>query len=181
MESTTRRALFEDAVGEVYEPLQRYLRRRCAPDDADEVLNDALLTMWRRLDDIPADAQLPWSYGVARRCLANHRRGSQRRLRLVDKASRAAAPDHSPTWTSQADAELHDALGRLSEDDREVVRLWAWERLEPREIAEVLDTTANAVSLRLTKARKKLEREIAGQDPAPAGHKHHEGHPEGER
>ena len=70
-----RRDRFEAALREVYEPLQRYLGRRCAPDDAAEVLNDTLLTIWRRLDDVPADRRLPWTYGVARRCLANHRRG----------------------------------------------------------------------------------------------------------
>jgi len=34
--------------------------------------------------------------------------------------------------TNTIDLDL--ALGRLSPDDRELVRLWAWERLAPREI-----------------------------------------------
>lgn len=174
-----RRAAFEAAVAEVYEPLQRYLLRRCAADDADEVLNDTLLTIWRRLDDVPDDRRLPWAYGVARRCLANHRRGSVRRLRLVEKAG-STARAHDDEWTSEADVHLHDAMGRLNDADREIVRLWAWERLEPREIAQVLGTSANAVSLRLTKARRKLEVEISRQNPAAAGHERYEGHSEGE-
>ena len=177
---TARRAAFEAAVAEAYEPLQRYLRRRCTADDADEVLNDTLLTMWRRLDDVPDDRRLPWTYGVARRCLANHRRGSVRRIRLAEKAL-STARSHEPEWTSESDAHLHDAMGRLNESDREIVRLWAWERLEPREIAEVLGTSANAVSLRLTRARRKLEEEISRQNPAPAGHERYEGNSEGER
>ena len=174
-----RRAAFETAVAEVYEPLQRYLLRRCAADDADEVLNDIQLTIWRRLEDVPDDRRLPWAYGIARRCLANHRRGSVRRLRLVEKAG-ANARVHDDGWTSDADVRLHDAMGRLNDADREIVRLWAWERLEPREIAQVLGTSANAVSLRLTKARRKLELEISRQNPAPAGHERYEGHSEGE-
>lgn len=174
-----RRAAFEAAISEVYEPLQRYLLRRCHADDADEVLNDTLLTIWRRLEDVPDERRLPWAYGVARRCLANHRRGTVRRLRLVEKAG-SATRGHSEEWTSEADATLHDALGHLNEADREVVRLWAWERLEPREIADVLGTSANAISLRLTKARRKLEHEISRQNPAPAGHERYEGQSEGE-
>jgi len=42
----------------VYEPLQRYLRRRTDAAAADDVLGDALLVMWRRLDDVPPDAAL---------------------------------------------------------------------------------------------------------------------------
>ena len=43
---------------QVWEPLQRYLRRRT--EDADDVLAETALTLWRRLDDVPADASLAW-------------------------------------------------------------------------------------------------------------------------
>ncbi|MEQ8840244.1 MAG: sigma-70 family RNA polymerase sigma factor [Acidimicrobiales bacterium] len=176
-----RRAAFERALEEIYEPVQRYLRRRCEPHDADEVLNDTLLTIWRRLDDVPADRRLPWTYAVARRCLANHRRGNVRRLRLSEKATAGTSALPADEWTTEADALLHDAMGRLREDDREVIRLWAWERLGPREIAEVLETTPNAVSVRLTKIRRTLESEISGKDRAPAGHERVDGNTEEER
>lgn len=176
-----RRDRFEAALQEVYEPLQRYLGRRCAPDDADEVLNDTLLTIWRRLDDVPADRRLPWTYGVARRCLANHRRGTVRRFRLAEKTAGVAGAQRHDQWTNDADAALHDAMGRLGNDDREIVRLWAWERLEPREIAEVLGTSANAVSVKLSRIRRRLEEEISRQNQGSAGHERFEGHEEGER
>lgn len=54
------------------------------------------------------------------------------------------------------DAALHDALAHLGADDRELLRLWAWEELQPAEIAVTLGTTANAVSIRLHRARKRL-------------------------
>ncbi|NNE95898.1 MAG: RNA polymerase subunit sigma-24, partial [Acidimicrobiales bacterium] len=53
---TLNRARFEAVAAEVYEPLQRYLRRRAASSDADELLDDVLLVLWRRLDDIPPGA-----------------------------------------------------------------------------------------------------------------------------
>jgi RNA polymerase sigma-70 factor (ECF subfamily) len=69
------RLRFEALVAEVYQPLQRYLYRRIDSAIADEVLGDVLLVMWRRVDDIPAEAALAWCYGVARGCLANKRLG----------------------------------------------------------------------------------------------------------
>jgi RNA polymerase sigma-70 factor (ECF subfamily) len=66
--------------------------------------------------------------------------------------------------------ELAAALDALPPSERELLTLWAWEGLEPREIAVVLETTPNAVSLRLTRAKKKLARHLERQDRAPAGH-----------
>ena len=168
-----RRAAFEAIVEEVYEPLQRYLRRRCAPQDVDELLDDVLLVLWRRLEDVPASGALPWMYGIARRCLGNHRRSGQRRARLLQRVGAGFREPPGPELTTSADAALHQSLHRLPERDREVIRLWAWERLEPREIAEVLGTTPNAVSVRLRRIQRRLADELARQDRGPAGHERH--------
>ncbi len=156
--SRDRHLRFEEIAAGVLDPLERYLRRRATSDDAADVLNDTLLVLWRRLDDVPAAATLPWCYAVARRCLANHRRAARRQLALLERVrdlfdrtrpdvAGRAAPDAEPlSW----------ALTRLSGEDREVIRLWAWEELEPREIAVVLEVSPNAVSIRLHRARKRL-------------------------
>jgi RNA polymerase sigma-70 factor (ECF subfamily) len=69
------------------------------------------------------------------------------------------------------DDELARALAGLPAWDQEIIRLWAWEQLEPREIADVLGSTPNAVSLRLSRAKKKLAASMAGQNPGASGHK----------
>jgi RNA polymerase sigma-70 factor, ECF subfamily len=168
-----RKQRFESIVAEVYEPLQRYLGRRAHADDVSELLNDVLLIVWRRLDDVPAADLRPWTYGVAKRCLANHRRGNDRRLRLVGRLAAdplTRAPHVQPSTPDDAHHGLITALAELDHSERELVRLWAWEQLEPREIAIVLDTTANAVSLRLTRAKKKLALSMQRQNLARAGH-----------
>ena len=57
-----------------------YARRRVDAATAEDVVADAFLVCWRRLDDVPPEA-LPWLLGVARRCLANRVRGDARRRR----------------------------------------------------------------------------------------------------
>ncbi|MDW3213981.1 MAG: sigma-70 family RNA polymerase sigma factor [Ilumatobacteraceae bacterium] len=153
-----RRARFEVVAAEIYEPLQRYLRRRARSDDAADVLADTLLVVWRRLDDVPPEP-LPWCIGVALRNLANHRRGDDRRLRLVERTAAQPRPetnDDPQLAIERGDPELAAAIGTLSESEAEIVRLWAWERLEPREIATALDVTPNAVSVALSRAKRKL-------------------------
>ena len=163
-----RRARFEALATEVYEPVQRYLRRRARADDAADVLAETLLVVWRRLDDVPAEP-VPWCIGVARRCLANHRRGDQRRLRLVERT--AAQPPRATSGDPQelvdhTEPELAAAIASLSDGEAEIVRLWAWERLEPREIAVALDMTANAVSVALARAKRKIAGRLEGVGPA---------------
>jgi RNA polymerase sigma-70 factor (ECF subfamily) len=161
-----RNARFERLAAEVLDPLERYLRRRATPEDAVEVLNDTLLILWRRLDDVPPEAALPWCYAVARRCLANQRRGAGRRLALLERARGLfdrSATDHGMTGSSTDTEPLERALARLPAAELEVIRLWAWERLEPREIATVLGVSANAVSIRLHRARKRLAASLGAE------------------
>lgn len=125
-----RRDEFESFVALAYEPLQRYLRRRTDRATADDVLGDVLLVLWRRVDDIPADAPLAWAYGVARGCLANAVRSGNRQDRLVLRIVREPADGEGSDPSA-----LEEALAELPEADRELLRLWAWEQLPPRETA----------------------------------------------
>ena len=171
-----RRKRFEAIAEEVFEPLQRYLRRRAHPADADDALSEVLLTVWRRLDKAPEELPLPWCYGIARRVLANQRRGRHRHIKLVQKMgsqpNSSVVPDPA---NAGADADLEAALGQLSENDREVLRLWAWEQLEPREMAPVLGVSVNAATLRLSRARRRLAGSLTGQNHPGSGHESVEG------
>jgi RNA polymerase sigma-70 factor, ECF subfamily len=159
-----RRRAFEDLVAEVYRPVLRYLVRRTDPTTADDVLGDVLLVLWRRFDDIPDEVRMPWCFGVARGCLANRLRGERRRLQLVDRlaTARRAETDAAPGPS------LDGALARLSHTDREVLRLWAWEELPPRDIAVVLGITPNAASIRLHRATGRLRKQLDGRKSSAA-------------
>lgn len=157
----TREQRFDDLLAEVQSPLQRYLHRRTG--DADDVLAETLAVLWRRLDDVPEE-RLAWAYGVARGCLANAQRAERRRFRLLRRLvlePEAPAPPE--------DLQLAEALAGLGPADQEVLRLWAWEQLAPREIAVVLGITPNAASIRLHRATAKLRTAMLGKDPQPAG------------
>ncbi|MFG2948305.1 RNA polymerase sigma factor [Streptomyces adustus] len=174
----SREQRYEALARVVAQPLHRYLRRRADADQVDDILAESMLVLWRRLEDVPgldggpvpaADEVLPWCYGVARRCLSNARRADSRRLGLVERLTRAAAvPAVQPQYGEHE--QLHAALSALGATDREVVLLWAWEELAPRAIAEVTGLSANAVSIRLHRAKKKLAVLLEGKNGLPAGH-----------
>ncbi|WP_134739791.1 sigma-70 family RNA polymerase sigma factor [Nocardioides sp. 503] len=172
--ATERRARFEALAPELVEPLRRFLARRTDAATAEDVLSETLLVCWRRLDDVPADAALPWAYGVARHCLANAQRSARRQGRLAAKVATVDPPAETSPGPGgpdghDGDDRLHAALVRLTDTEAELIRLWAWEQLTPSEIAGVMDLTPNAVSIRLHRAREKLK-EIMRKDATASGH-----------
>ncbi|WP_206051668.1 RNA polymerase sigma factor [Nocardioides ferulae] len=144
------------------------LRRVDRPEDAADVASDTFLVAWRRLAHVPdGDETRPWLYGVARRVLANHRRGEGRRHALGSRLRRelaVAVPDASGEVVQRADVTA--AMRRLSARDQEVLELHLWEGLEPREIADVIGATTVVVRPRLSRARARL-RDLLGEDPEP--------------
>lgn len=165
---------FEALVAALQRPLLRYLLRRADPETAADVLGDTLLVLWRRRDEVPEEATLPWAYGVARRCLANARRAEQRREALVARlvVLDPPRPVEGPEGAAGAgpdDPDLAAALARLTGTEAEVLTLWAWEGLSPTEIATVLEVTPNAVSIRLHRARTRLRDLLEEQAAKGAG------------
>jgi len=152
---------------EYYEAVLAFARRRASVPVADEVAAETFAIAWRRADEIPSDP-LPWLLGVARRVLSSQRRSSQRRRRLRERLSETA---ESPILSlGGGDGRLGEALGRLSERDREALLLVAWDGLSPREAAVVVGLSPTGFSVRLHRARRRLRVALAGVDrqPSPA-------------
>ena len=141
-----------------------YAMRRCANlVDAEDVAAETFIVAWRKIDAIPMDPT-PWLYAVARRILANQRRGNGRRERLASllRVQDVANPERAGV---DRDGPVFDALASLPPADQEILRLVAWEGLGHRQIAEVLGITANAVAIRLHRARARFAAALeAGSD-----------------
>jgi RNA polymerase sigma-70 factor (ECF subfamily) len=133
-----------------------YAMRRCDPETADDVVSDVFLVAWRRRDELP-DEPLPWLLATARRVLANHARGQSRRVRLRDRLAAQPTAVAVPAHADRGEpARLHAALASLSERDRELLLLMAWEGLELRQAAEVLGIRPNTLAVRFHRARRRL-------------------------
>lgn len=149
------RRLFDGTERDV---LAYALRRVERPEDAADVVAETFLVAWRRIDSVPAgDEARLWLFGVARRVLANQRRGQLRRSRLADRLR-----DELPAVAavSVGDDAATAALALLKTGDREVLCLNAWEGLSSGEIASVLGLPAVTVRSRLHRARKRLRAEL---------------------
>jgi RNA polymerase sigma-70 factor (ECF subfamily) len=148
------RALFDAH----YHRILGYGLRRTDAEDASDLAAEVFATAWRRLDAVPAgDEALLWLYGVARRTLLNQHRSQRRRERLA--ATLQLQPQPSTEQPDPGPTAL--AFSRLGDDDRELLALVAWEELDAQAIAALLGCSANAVRIRLHRARRRLASELA--------------------
>jgi RNA polymerase sigma factor (sigma-70 family) len=169
-ESPWREESFRRMYAEHFDAVLGFALRRCdRPEDAADVTADTFVVAWRRIGHVPVgDGARPWLYGVARRVLANHRRGEGRRAALGDRLRHQVAQ----AMADLADEVVHrtdvtDALRRLSGRDEEVLQLHLWEGLESREIAEVLGLPAAVVRPRLSRAKARLRDRLGNDPPGP--------------
>lgn len=146
-----------------YVRVRAYVVSRADHGVADEVVSETFLIAWRRFEDIPAQ-ELPWLLGVARNLLRT-RYCEALRDRSLDAELRVRSAGESTENVADDVAERDlalSALASLSDEDRELLTLVAWHGLTTREAARVVGCSAPTCSVRLHRARKRLERALAG-------------------
>lgn len=161
-------AEFRDLFDRTALRLRAYVRRHCAEPDCDDVLSEVYLVAWRRFTELPDDP-LPWLLGTARRVLANHWRGRGRHDRLTAELQGLESLAVEPDVAGQAVERtvMLEALTALGSEDRELLLLVGWDGLDTAGLAAVLGCSAGAARMRLSRARQRLEAELATEQAEP--------------
>jgi RNA polymerase sigma-70 factor (ECF subfamily) len=147
------KARFDEVFHLSYQRVLGYCLRRAPEAIAHDATAEVFAIAWRRRRDLPDGRAMGWLLAIARRVIANEMRGQRRRDRLVvtisvtDVDASADASNHAVTR----------ALDSLAPDDQEVLRLAYWDGLSHAEIAQVLGVSANAVAVRVHRARTRVK------------------------
>jgi RNA polymerase sigma factor (sigma-70 family) len=158
-----KRVRFELMYARHAPAVKAYVLRRADASSADDVVAEVFVVCWRRFHELPADT-LPWLLGVARRVLSTQRRSERRRAALEDRlAGTAVEPVEG---TSGEDCVLAAALARLSDADRELLLLIAWDGLLPNQAAAALGVKPATARVRLMRARRRLSQALAREELA---------------
>jgi RNA polymerase sigma-70 factor, ECF subfamily len=152
--SVERRVRFELLYAEHAPTVKAYVLRRAGTRSADDVVAEVFVVCWRRLDELPAEP-LPWLLGVARKVLSSWRRSEQRRARLSERLVETAPPAEGPLG-EVGDRLLARALAQISDSDRELLLLIAWDGLTPTQAAVTLEIRPATARVRLLRARRRL-------------------------
>ncbi|WP_231384260.1 RNA polymerase sigma factor [Cellulomonas sp. URHD0024] len=155
---------FEALVRAHSTAVHRFLVRRTGRDDADDLTADVLTIAWRRRDDIPDGAELPWLYRTAGFLVANHRRKA-RPLPVADVPDEADPFGSSdPAHLFVEDEQVRTVLGALGARDRQILLLNAWEGLVGEGLAAVLGISRGGADAALSRARARLREAWAAAD-----------------
>ena len=162
------RALYADA----YADALAFAQRRGHPDQAEDVVAEAFLVVWRRFDEAPRprDAERAWVFGIVRHCLLNARRGTGRQEALAVRIATVPPAGGSGPEDAAALLDLAAAWRRLSAAEQETLALTVFEDLTSAQAARVLGITAAGYRIRLLRARRALRRHLepaVGSRPAP--------------
>lgn len=154
--------------------VSRYLARRVDRADVDDIAADVFAIAWQKRGSVTPGEELPWLYRIAAFQVANHRRRLAARASVLGLLS---VPDSAPSAESlvTADAELARAWASIGPRDREVLALVVLDDLSVGDAAVALGVSANAVSIRLHRAKKALAAALdepgstsSERSPAPA-------------
>ncbi len=166
-----RLAEFEEAVeahkNRVFS-LAYYILGRHA--DAEEILQEVLLRLWRHRRKVEAPRLGAWLARVTRNACYDRlrRRSSAGRdaIRAVETAQleRAAAPQPDPearATTAEMLDRVRDEIAGLPEPFKSVLILREIQELKYREISEILDLPLNTVRVYLHRGRRRLRERLA--------------------
>jgi RNA polymerase sigma factor (sigma-70 family) len=167
------------AFGLLYErharTIYNYLFRRCADWSlAEDLTSIVFLEAYRRrvTVEIVDGKVLPWLFGVATNVARNQRRS----LRRYAEALRRLPPPEPVLGTAGEAAERVDAARRmrsvlaalqeLPQGDQDVLALCLWSELSYEEAAVALGVPTGTVRSRLSRARRRLAEQAAGNGRA---------------
>lgn len=148
------------------------LRTLGDPEDAREVMQDVLFTLWEKapMYDASRGKPLTWALTMTRNKAIDRLRARQRRQRLNDEVADEPEPHIAEPAFSDIDhsenAELiQRALQRLKPDQRAALELAYFSGLTQQQISERLQEPLGTVKARIRRALLQLKRSIGSALP----------------
>jgi RNA polymerase sigma-70 factor (ECF subfamily) len=167
---------FQQGSGEAFtelfrryrEPIYGFFRRRLQdPARAEELAQEVFLVILKSVQRYEPRALFrTYLYGIAVNMVyAERRKAGRQAAHAGDEKSVDSAADPATLADPDAGLVVRDAVGRLDENDREVLLLREYEQLSYEEIAEVLRVPVNTVRSRLFRARMALRDVLVARRP----------------
>lgn len=151
------RKLISSYEGYVCTIIHNIGRSSLTESDAEEIAADVFLTVWQNGDKLQSGKLKPYIAAIAR----NSTKSRMRSMHLCDELDSESLME---TTDLQADVEhsllaeaLKDAIDSLPKKDSEVLMRYYYYYQQTAEIADEMGLSADAVKVRLHRARKKLK------------------------
>lgn len=137
---------------------------RLSEQDAEDIFQDCFARVYEHLDKLRDDTALrPWIAQLTRRLCIDRLRGS--REQPMAEEDLPVEVDDTLATLDEAMA-LHEALGALSGDCREVLDRFFAQDQSYRTIGDALELPAGTIASRISRCLKKLRDQLEGKNSA---------------
>jgi RNA polymerase sigma-70 factor (ECF subfamily) len=161
---------FSAQMAELIPRLRRYARALTGDRNAaDDLVQDTLerawskFHLWRRGSDLRA-----WLFTIMHNVYVNQVRARSAAHGVMLEADAADAPVRATQSDMLEVRDIGAALGRLSDEQREVLLMVALERMSYQEASRALGVPIGTVMSRLARARERLRLILAGEAAGPS-------------
>jgi len=155
------RLAFETLYRAYFPRLTRFLERLMRrPHAVEEVLNDAMLVVWRKADSFNGQSKVStWIFSIAYRKALKALKQFDDPVEMDDEAfeSTNAGPE-TEMMQRQRGTLLTQQIGRMSAEHRAVIELTYFHGYAYREIAQIMECPVDTVKTRMFHARRRLRR-----------------------
>ncbi|MDR2723349.1 MAG: RNA polymerase sigma factor [Cellulomonadaceae bacterium] len=144
----------------VYTDLQRYAARRVGFNDAQDLASDTMVTAFERWSDAPPglDRQRAWTFGILHHKISNFHQASARRTFAVADVPDAIDREEPPDDLISSLDRVRNLLAHLRPAERDTFTLIVEAGLSSAQAAEVLGCSVTAVTTRVSRAKRHLEK-----------------------
>lgn len=160
---------FEEVHRRYFVKLMRFaVRIADSQEAAEEVANDALMTVWRTADRFEGRSKpSTWMFGIAYRMAMKARQKLEKRRGDVELDEGMIGVDGDTADKVILRTDLAEAMRQLTPDLRAVVELTYFNGYIYTEIAEILECPVGTVKTRMMTARRRLRDLLDDSDVIP--------------
>jgi RNA polymerase sigma-70 factor (ECF subfamily) len=164
-------ALIKQTQSRVYGLALHYVRN---PEEASDLAQEIFIKIYKNLNKVESGAAfVPWMIRLSRNtCIDRLRRIKARppaRDQVIDEDLQltSTAPSPEETWGEERRKQLvYQAMGKLSEQNREIILLKEIQQLKLTEIASMLGLPVGTIKSRASRARVELAKSVLSLDPS---------------
>ena len=126
-------------------------------DAAKDVLQDTIIIVWRKFDDLKDPAAFKsYLFTILTNLVRRQYRKTKHFVALSDEHAQVLEDTTPSPDTSAESALVREAINKLPEKSREAVILYEIEDMSVKDIAKIQRSSVSAVKVRLFRARKQL-------------------------
>ncbi|MDR2704027.1 MAG: RNA polymerase sigma factor [Cellulomonadaceae bacterium] len=156
MDNNQARARFTELWLTQHSAVAKFAARRVDPDLVDDIIAETFMIAWQKVELIPTHEK-PWLLTIAQNVIATRTRAKGRQHSLALRVATEPETIHFPDELAISRVHIAQAWQKLTEAEREVLALTAWDGLSVAEAAQVLGCLRSTFSVRLTRARRHLK------------------------